>query len=1038
MKGNLMTKVIKHLSSGKRRRAGHRVLCSLGAAAAFGMACTLLLSAGVMNPGTREPAAPEATEQNASYETESGGFVEKVYVENTGKFGSADQPEGKQLLLATIGASPVSSLEVPETIDIEADEDTIGDAEVQVQVEPVTKEEAPEDLQALEAQFLEGAEEPLMPMEVRKVTASRDGENVSLSESGIKNITVTVTPTDALIEAASGKLGMSVKMLSSNGDTSEVSFTNVEINEMKTAMEQGSEAAPLPETALTFAVPEGGDAVYYVFGALPVQSRTLTENEDWDGVWLDVHAGEEVEIDLNGFQIEQNDSKMAAFGVTVDFHRTDKDWPVRNLSLFYVAGKLTIKDSGENGKIIARKLACSIKEEIDWTLEDAVKKWDGWHGALVYVKGGGELNIEGGRLEVASGEDEGPVRVIAAEDGAADSSDVTINLSGGTVTGAKGAWGGGGIFVAKGEVNISGTARIENNSAESGGGIYASSGVKVNISGGDIEQNTASAASGQGGGVYAGEINMTGGSVRNNTSGAYGGGVYTERINMTTGTISVNTALNAGGGVYAQSMKMTGGTISQNTVGKEGYKETRGGGGGIYIAKKEGGSEFDDKEIAHRFEDATEGEVVCNMSLTGGTIENNTSYHTGGGIFVDRGSVAYISGDDSPVQIIGNKALNQSIGHGYAGGGIFVEHETKETDPQKPIKPEEAKKGAQVYLYNAVITGNTAQRGGGVAGCGISNVNICSVNGVAVYGNTAELKVDGDDTRPGASNDLYVDGSGTVDSIMMGGVQVTWSGKSKNKGGEEVDKENIVDGIEFGKGTDKNQMPFEYGFYLTASKLTQEEKETINAYATVFIQENESGSAGGGVGGNGFMKMGLKSPDLEEKYSLRLEKKVSGAAESDGSREFGFTIKLEDDEHEPVTKEMAESLTCVKGAGSDEGETVSFDKGSEDGEYKFSLENGQYIKIRDIPSGWYYTITEDAAPGYMPSFKVVAGTGEAPTKNDEVSGWIVQDNDIVFTNTAAYELPRTGGMTPDRYYMLGCALLAAAMAGGWTYKRRGN
>lgn len=86
--------------------------------------------------------------------------------------------------------------------------------------------------------------------------------------------------------------------------------------------------------------------------------------------------------------------------------------------------------------------------------------------------------------------------------------------------------------------------------------------------------------------------------------------------------------------------------------------------------------------------------------------------------------------------------------------------------------------------------------------------------------------------------------------------------------------------------------------------------------------------------------------------------------------------------------------------------------------------------------GTLYTIEEVPTNEYYPSFEVIKGDVENDnSQKNKVIGWIVQDNSIVFTNTALYALPSTGGQTTTMYYLLGCALLATTLVGGWIYKR---
>lgn len=407
---------------------------------------------------------------------------------------------------------------------------------------------------------------------------------------------------------------------------------------------------------------------------------------------------------------------------------------------------------------------------------------------------------------------------------------------------------------------------------------------------------------------------------------------------------------------------------------------------------------------------------------------------------MDIGAVAYISGTDANIYIRNNKAFDKSPGgQGYAGGGVFVEH----PDAKDPNGT--AEQGGKAYIYNAVITQNTAKYGGGVAGCGTSNVTICSVNGVAVYGNYLDGTGSGN-IRYSNSKDLYIDGAGMVDSSMMGCAQVTWKGKYKTQAGTEV-PENAIQPSGANLFTISSGVrSFTYGFYLHVedNSLTQQEKDEINSYATVFIQNNTSKSGGGGVGGNGYMKLGLKSPKPDTTYALEFKKIVEGRENSDNPPTFNFTVTLKNKEGValvntyPYYKYNKESQTWAHA-----GESIP----NENGEHSFTLANEEHIRIGEVngdgvtinglPEGTLYTIKEVTTEGYEPSFEVKTGDWVKDyTKKDEVSGRIIQNNFVVFTNTALYQLPETGGETTAMYYVLGCILLATAMVGGWMYKKR--
>lgn len=118
---------------------------------------------------------------------------------------------------------------------------------------------------------------------------------------------------------------------------------------------------------------------------------------------------------------------------------------------------------------------------------------------------------------------------------------------------------------------------IENGATNTGGAIedrYLNS--TVEIQDGIIRNNRAA----NGGGIYAGNVIMSGGSIVNNVGTSNGGGISAKNVEMKDGTISNNTAgQDNGGGIYSWSGEVIikGGSISNNTAGYSG--------GGIYAEK---------------------------------------------------------------------------------------------------------------------------------------------------------------------------------------------------------------------------------------------------------------------------------------------------------------------------------------------------------------------------------------------------------------------------------------------------------------------
>jgi hypothetical protein len=132
----------------------------------------------------------------------------------------------------------------------------------------------------------------------------------------------------------------------------------------------------------------------------------------------------------------------------------------------------------------------------------------------------------------------------------------TFDMSGGQVSGNKvmdGDLGGGGVYVAGGELKISGNASISGNTANYGGGGVMGGGTGlITMTGGAISNNVADNGGadggwGYGGGVYmhgSGVFNMHGGTITGNHARMHSGGTYREptgTFNHLGGTISGNT-----------------------------------------------------------------------------------------------------------------------------------------------------------------------------------------------------------------------------------------------------------------------------------------------------------------------------------------------------------------------------------------------------------------------------------------------------------------------------------------------------------------
>ena len=173
-----------------------------------------------------------------------------------------------------------------------------------------------------------------------------------------------------------------------------------------------------------------------------------------------------------------------------------------------------------------------------------------------------------------------------------------------------------------------------------------------------------------GGGVNAhdsGEFIMHGGEISRNKSDVDGGGVavVASSFQMYGGTISGNTAKDNGGGVglWNDSFRLSGGTISGNTATSNG--------GGVYFSGNDSNTLtiYDTVEISGNSAANGGGVYInsVNLTVTGGSIINNTATDSGGGVYFN-GSTFNVFGN---VNITGNK-VNSSPNNVYLPTGKTI------------------------------------------------------------------------------------------------------------------------------------------------------------------------------------------------------------------------------------------------------------------------------------------------------------------------------------------------------------------------------
>ena len=162
--------------------------------------------------------------------------------------------------------------------------------------------------------------------------------------------------------------------------------------------------------------------------------------------------------------------------------------------------------------------------------------------------------------------------------------------------------------------------------------------------------------------------------------------------------------------------------------------------------------------------------------------------------------------------------------------------------------------------------------------------------------------------------------------------------------------------------------------------------------------------------------------------NLTVSKQVKGNVSVDTS--FGFTLCLKTGEIPLKGSYNAEKTT---GEGSPESLSVTFDS---DGKTEIQLKHGEKLKILGIPAGSTWSVIENNAEAYQVSYQVDSGES---TEGSQASGTLSgTGSEVMFINSAGYELPETGGSGTNRYIMGGLLLTGAALLLLYKHTKRGK
>ena len=299
------------------------------------------------------------------------------------------------------------------------------------------------------------------------------------------------------------------------------------------------------------------------------------------------------------------------------------------------------------------------------------------------------------------------------------------------------------------------------------------------------------------------------------------------------------------------------------------------------------------------------------FTMNGGTISNNTAsgYRcSGGGIY----------SCSNHVSLLGGRIENNSA---YDGGGVYSEGNTEIY--------------TTLHIENALITGNTADQGGGLWFCPTGDAKLYMQDGAVIYGNTAASAGD-DFASPEVATGAGGNGGVTLPDYFPNGKVIQWFSDgflyapAGNRGTS-------------GQGTRYNTV--EYAKRVTgvqnekkglALKSVVSDGVSIPAVGSLIITGNQASHGGGGIGANGGVVIG-------EETSLSYSISVKKAWDNPG---------YEDTQPSSVTIHLKER---------DTGDIVST--------AELTGENGWQYTFTDLPlSPNHYTVTEQPLEGYKATY----------------------------------------------------------------------
>lgn len=616
--------------------------------------------------------------------------------------------------------------------------------------------------------------------------------------------------------------------------------------------------------------------------------------------------------------------------ITVNNRREDVHIPeIDGVTVTYTIPSLT----ADNDKVSNAEGALSLQEAVDQangtpvTIEKDIRLDESVRiiaGQRVEITANANCNIFGNK-------DENLTNLFVVEEGGELSLTGALTLGGWNNTGS--------ILVNHGKTTIDGNVVIEKSTLEGdsmgviedngssaelilengtiqnhkirgalSASIRVTEGASFTMNGGTIQDNIANTPSSDSSSpavllLGASTFTMNGGSICNN-SGQCGTAVYLTassnaakaRFTMNSGTLSNNesrsytpksTPTGAVFVKYSAEFVLNNGTITGNCA-------YGGAGGGVAVM-----DELPTEEHGTAF------------TMNGGTISNNTAsgYRcSGGGIY----------SCSNYVSLLGGRIENNSA---YDGGGVYSEGNTEIY--------------TTLHIENALITGNTADQGGGLWFCPTGDAKLYMQDGAVIYGNTAASAGD-DFASPEVATGAGGNGGVTLPDYFPNGKVIQWFSDgflyapAGNRGTS-------------GQGTRYNTV--EYAKRVTgvqnekkglALKSVVSDGVSIPATGSLIITGNQASHGGGGIGANGGVVIG---EETSLSYSISVKKAWDNPGYED-TQPSGVTIHLKE---------------------RDTGDIVST--------AELTGENGWQHTFTDLPlSPDHYTVTEQPLEGYKATY----------------------------------------------------------------------